>query len=51
MSEKDPMKALNCSFNLRIIQKLEVFARAKGITVRAAIRMIVNDFLKDKPLY
>ena len=45
------MKEINCSFNLTIIQKLKVFARTKGITVRAAIRMIINDFLKDKPLY
>jgi hypothetical protein len=45
------MKEVNCSFNLTIIQKLQVFAKSKGITVRAAIRMIINDFLKDKPLY
>lgn len=51
MDGKDLMKGINCTFNLNIHQKLKVFARAKGITVRAAIRMIVNDFLKDKPLY
>jgi hypothetical protein len=45
------MKRINCTFALLIYQKLQVFARSKGITVRAAIRMIVNDFLKDKPLY
>lgn len=51
MDAKDSMKPINCTFNLTIYQKLKVFARAKGITVRAAIRMIVNDYLKDKPLY
>lgn len=45
------MKRINCTFNLIVYQKLQVFAREKGITIRAAIRMIINDFLKDKPLY
>jgi hypothetical protein len=47
----DSMKRINCTFNQTIVQKLKVFAYSKGITVRAAIRMIVNDFLKDKSLY
>lgn len=51
MDGKESMKRFNVTLYDTIAQKLKVFARAKGITVRAAIRMIINDFLKDKPLY
>jgi len=48
---KKEMKRLNVDFPLLTIQKLEVFRLQKGLSMRAAIRMIVNDFVKDKPLY
>lgn len=56
MSAKDApkkeMKRINCDFPLLTVQKMEVFRRDKGnLSMRAVIRMIINDFFKDKPLY
>jgi len=46
------MKRLGFWLNNTLYQKLVVYARDNGgISIAAAIRQILSNFLKDKPLY
>jgi len=50
--EKPPseMKNINASLNFWIHGRLKIWAKENGMTVRAAIRYIINQFFKDKPV-
>jgi hypothetical protein len=44
------MKFLKISINFWIYGRLKTWAKENGMSVRAAIRFIINQFLKDKPI-
>lgn len=49
---KDEWKTIKFDINKwTYTNRLEAFAKDNGMSIRAAIRFIINQFFKDKPLY
>jgi macrodomain Ter protein organizer (MatP/YcbG family) len=47
----EPMKKFGMSLNLFIYGRLKQYAKENGMSIRSAIRYIINQFFKDKPFY
>lgn len=43
------MKKFKISLNFWLYGKLEMFAQENGMSIRAAVRYIINQFFKNKP--
>lgn len=48
--ENSEMTEINMSVNFWMHGRLKTWAKENGMSVRAAIRYIINQFFKDKPV-
>jgi hypothetical protein len=44
------MKFIKISLNFWVLGRLQTWAKENGMSVRAAVRYIINQFFKDKPI-
>jgi hypothetical protein len=49
---KEEWKTIKFDLNMWVYtNRLAAFAKENGMSIRAALRFIINQFFKDKPLY